>query len=229
MPPPPLPFPYPLRIGTDICRVARIAHILRSRQAARFIRRVLAPEELARARPAVHRVLQAASAGGEARPTPGAARAGGRADEEEEEGLKGSLARREDGADADADADAYARAATFMAGRFAAKEAAFKAHPHLQLGFHDVLILPSSDADALTGEEGALSAGRRASAPVALIRAGRAAGARDQMARVSISHDGEYATATCIGFEAGAGDSGSCWTSGRPKTGWGSWLARIWS
>ncbi|KAK4248130.1 hypothetical protein C7999DRAFT_13923 [Corynascus novoguineensis] len=60
--PPPLPFPYPLRIGTDICRVARIAHILRSRQGARFIRRVLAPEELACARPAIHQVLKAAGA-----------------------------------------------------------------------------------------------------------------------------------------------------------------------
>lgn len=61
--PPPIPFPYPLHIGTDICRVARIAHILRSKQAARFIRRVLAPEELARAKPALRQVLEQAAAG----------------------------------------------------------------------------------------------------------------------------------------------------------------------
>ena len=62
--PPPIPFPYPLRIGTDICRVARIAHILRSKQASRFIRRVLAPEELVRAKPAIHQVLEAAAQAG---------------------------------------------------------------------------------------------------------------------------------------------------------------------
>jgi hypothetical protein len=55
--PPPLPFPSPLHIGTDICRVARIARILRSRQCARFIQRVLAPEELARAKPVIRNVL----------------------------------------------------------------------------------------------------------------------------------------------------------------------------
>ncbi|KAL2153814.1 hypothetical protein VTH82DRAFT_4970 [Thermothelomyces myriococcoides] len=121
MPPPPLlPFPYPLRIGTDICRVARIAHILRSRQGARFIRRVLAPEELARARPAVHHVLRAAAAeaaqeaSGRSEGVLGAGQAGGSKGikEREEEWAKGPLAaRREDGA------DVYAHAATFMAGR----------------------------------------------------------------------------------------------------------------
>jgi phosphopantetheinyl transferase (holo-ACP synthase) len=96
--------------------------------------------------------------------------------------------------------------------RFAAKEAAFKAHPHLHLGFHDVVILPSSDANQLTGE--AALTGLTSSAPVALIR-GDGEGARDQMAKVSISHDGEYATAMCIGFEASGGghDQG-------PRRGW---------
>jgi holo-[acyl-carrier protein] synthase len=61
MPPrPPLAFPYPLHVGTDICCVARIARILRSSQGPRFVRRVLTPEELARARPAVHDVLRRA-------------------------------------------------------------------------------------------------------------------------------------------------------------------------
>lgn len=70
------------------------------------------------------------------------------------------------------------------------------------MGFHDILILASSDARELTGEI-ALN-GLASSAPVALIR-GDGEGARDQMAKVSISHDGEYATATCIGFEASGG------------------------
>lgn len=43
--PPPLPFPYPLRIGTDICRIGRIERILRSVRGPRFVQRLLSPEE----------------------------------------------------------------------------------------------------------------------------------------------------------------------------------------
>ncbi len=63
---PPLPllaFPCPLHVGTDICRIARIARILRSTQGPRFVRRVLTPEELARAKPVVHQVLRRAATG----------------------------------------------------------------------------------------------------------------------------------------------------------------------
>ena len=52
----------------------------------------------------------------------------------------------------------------------------------------------------MTGEKALTGLG--SAAPVALIRAGNGEGARDQMAKVSISHDGEYATAVCLGFEA---------------------------
>jgi phosphopantetheinyl transferase (holo-ACP synthase) len=140
------------------------------------------------------------------------------------------------------EAAVFGRAATFIAGRwvsrwerlvnvhgmlmgefcrFAAKEAAFKAHPHLHLGFHDIVILPSSDADELTGEK-ALT-GLPSSAPVALIR-GEGEGARDQMAKVSISHDGEYATAMCIGFEASGGGHDR-----RLRKGWFTNFFKIWS
>ena len=59
--PPPLPFPLPLHVGTDICRISRIAHLLRSPHCRRFVRRVLSPEELARAKPVVHEAMRAAS------------------------------------------------------------------------------------------------------------------------------------------------------------------------
>jgi hypothetical protein len=62
--PPPLPFPYPIYIGTDICSVRRIARILRGDYCVPFIRRVLAPEELELARhtkPIIHLVLELAS------------------------------------------------------------------------------------------------------------------------------------------------------------------------
>jgi holo-[acyl-carrier protein] synthase len=71
--------------------------------------------------------------------------------------------------------------------RFAAKEAVIKAHVHRQLTFHDVVI----ERRATEGET--LGSGP----PVARIRA-RRAGDEDVSALVSISHDGEYATAVCV-------------------------------
>ena len=38
-------FPFPLNIGTDICRISRIYTILQGPRARRFAERVLAPEE----------------------------------------------------------------------------------------------------------------------------------------------------------------------------------------
>lgn len=56
----PRPFPLPLSIGTDICQISRIYSILAGSRGARFVSRVLAPEELAAARlvrPAVAALL----------------------------------------------------------------------------------------------------------------------------------------------------------------------------
>lgn len=88
--------------------------------------------------------------------------------------------------------------------RFAVKEAVIKAHPHLKLTFHDIVIqkkLITSDG-ATTLESGA---------PIAIINAGEG---RSQEAKVSISHDGEFATAVCIGFEAPAQATGKARPSG---------------
>ncbi|SPQ25257.1 60bd37af-2f45-4256-9954-3de067f1fd9b [Thermothielavioides terrestris] len=176
MPPPlpPLPFPYPLRIGTDICRIGRIQRILQSARGPRFIQRVLAPEELAHTRPAVRAVLDAAAA-----------------------------AARSNSSNGNSNSSVGTRTqASTVEWRWAAKEAAFKAHAHLRLGFHDVLILTPSETEAEIVKPEA--AWPRAPAPVAVIKPGD--GRRDQMAMVSISHDGQYATAVCIGFDAGQDD-----------------------
>lgn len=45
------PFPLPLNIGTDICRISRIYGILNGPRAARFVDRILAPEEQVRNEP----------------------------------------------------------------------------------------------------------------------------------------------------------------------------------
>ena len=72
--------------------------------------------------------------------------------------------------------------------RFAAKEAAFKAHPTHHLGFHDIVIRS-------VGAE---------SGPIAAIIKGKEV---DFTSLVSISHDGGFAVGVCLGCapgEAGA-------------------------
>jgi holo-[acyl-carrier protein] synthase len=63
--------------------------------------------------------------------------------------------------------------------RFAAKEAVIKASED-RLTFHDILILK-----------------KKSGAPFAIIKAGNGR-SQDREALLSISHDGEYATAVCI-------------------------------
>jgi holo-[acyl-carrier protein] synthase len=240
-PKPPFLFPFPIHIGTDICRIPRIARLLRPdppERCIRFVRRILDPVEVASAPLALKKIL-------------GFASAARRVEEESAERLASSRTPEADGADNDGVGECLAstaqegeekdageedtalwRAATFMAGRyaelcmsfhlrtpiltkppsrFAAKEAAFKAHPHLHLGFHDVLILPMGDAQKLLSGEDTTTkvmsvfSSRTPRAPVAIIRTTDLAadGERStQVARISISHDGDYATAVCMGFEA---------------------------
>lgn len=75
-------------------------------------------------------------------------------------------------------------------GRFAAKEAAIKAHSHRKLTFHDVII------ERRAGREQRLGSGP----PVARIKADKDGG-EDVSALVSISHDGDYATAVVVAHD----------------------------
>ncbi|AEO70770.1 uncharacterized protein THITE_163683 [Thermothielavioides terrestris NRRL 8126] len=217
MPPPlpPLPFPYPLRIGTDICRIGRIQRILQSARGPRFIQRVLAPEELAHTRPAVRAVLDAAAAAARSNSSNGNSNSsvGTRTQASTVEWrslVQGQVEEtREDMGDVERMVSGDREVGKWEVGEGerggegeAGEEAAFKAHAHLRLGFHDVLILTPSETEAEIVKPEA--AWPRAPAPVAVIKPGD--GRRDQMAMVSISHDGQYATAVCIGFDAGQDD-----------------------
>ncbi|CAH0033628.1 unnamed protein product [Clonostachys rhizophaga] len=82
------------------------------------------------------------------------------------------------------------KTAAFIAGRFAAKEAAIKAHSHRRLTFHDIII------ERRGRDEERLGSGP----PVARIR-GEPGDGCDSSAMISISHDGDYATAVCIGHD----------------------------
>lgn len=72
--------------------------------------------------------------------------------------------------------------------RFAAKEAAIKAHSDRRLTFHDVII----EKREVEGER--LGSGP----PIARIRGKGEDEEEDESALVSISHDGDYATAVCV-------------------------------
>ncbi|KAI1383123.1 uncharacterized protein F4822DRAFT_93374 [Hypoxylon trugodes] len=83
-----------------------------------------------------------------------------------------------------------ANAAEFIAGRFAAKEAVIKAYNQRKIYFEDITItyealLPGSRLNIMDK-----------SPPVAIIDGG--AIHKTQYARLSISHDGDYAIATCL-------------------------------
>ncbi|KAM4056675.1 4'-phosphopantetheinyl transferase superfamily protein [Hirsutella rhossiliensis] len=164
-------FPLALSVGTDICHIARIHAILRGPRRGRFVRRILAPEELAAADDRL----------------PGLTAEGGLV-----------------AGDGDGDGDGGAvrktglwKMAVFVAGRFAAKEAAIKAHAqqHRRLGWHDIVI-----ERRRCSSNGSSSSGP----PVARIKAGEGEGEdEDESALVSISHDGDYATAVCIAYSGG--------------------------
>ncbi|KAF1813302.1 hypothetical protein P152DRAFT_313674 [Eremomyces bilateralis CBS 781.70] len=171
------PFPLPIRIGTDICHIPRIAYLLtphsspsslRSHRLTRFVTRLLHPIEAAhfwnRYRRAVEEV-----------PDPG-----------------------------DRDAGARAWTSRFLAGRWAAKEAAIKAlgyrPPH---AFHQIVLY-----SAPTAADGTSVAPRLIVLDeVNFTRKGNAGwedrkdalgGMEGQEGLVSISHDGEYATAVVV-------------------------------
>ncbi|KAK2135080.1 hypothetical protein NOF04DRAFT_1202814 [Fusarium oxysporum II5] len=167
------PFPFPLNIGTDICQISRIYHILSGPRALRFVNRVLAPEELAKKDARLNVLYQAA-----ARKAPSR-----RATSEASK----SLQPHEYITSKDPE---LWKCAAFIAGRFAVKEATIKAHPHRHLTFHDIMV----ERRLVKGE--VLGSGP----PIARIRGGEGE-AEDTSAMVSISHDGDYATAVCLGSE----------------------------
>jgi holo-[acyl-carrier protein] synthase len=78
-----------------------------------------------------------------------------------------------------------------MPGRFAAKEAAIKAHHSRRLTFQDISILSTSNPNLDTGSK----------APVAVVVPSNGNYEDGQEIRVSISHDGDYATAVCMAFD----------------------------
>ncbi|KAK4448154.1 hypothetical protein QBC34DRAFT_408324 [Podospora aff. communis PSN243] len=95
-----------------------------------------------------------------------------------------------------------------IAGRFAVKEAVMKAHPHRRLTFHDILVFNDKSPVPLgSAGNGVVSdrMERLGSGPPRVYVKGDKEGQPYQEVRVSISHDGDYATAVCMGVEVPPG------------------------
>ncbi|KAK7956126.1 holo-acyl-carrier-protein synthase [Apiospora aurea] len=180
-----------LGLGNDICHIPRIYRILTSCHAHRFIARVLTAEERSEPRPqALLRCIGS-------RPS--------RSDQSDAPWATGASDNR---------IPNVWKAAVFMAGRFAAKEAAIKAHSSRRLTFEDIRIVRTrpaarplkgaddeKDREEETGhDDGTNDAALSSGPPVAVIK-GYPPGQPDTTAMLSISHDGDYAAAVCLSVQ----------------------------
>ncbi|KAI0478108.1 hypothetical protein F4859DRAFT_47461 [Xylaria cf. heliscus] len=186
----------PFFVGNDICRIARVRRILQGRLGPQFVRRILRTEEIQRSTTAsILRCILDRNA-----------------QSSQDAQL---IQKRIAGAPASTrDAPSFTRAVEFMAGRFAAKEAVIKAHPHRRLTFQSIAIFqmnspegsvldPSGQRQEPTMDRkeppDASDRSSQSGPLVALIKAEERA-QRDTYVSVSISHDTEYATAVCLGI-----------------------------
>lgn len=183
MPPPLRPFPIPsLSIGTDIAHIPRIAKLVASqRTLPRFLRKLFTSRE----ERAFHLRFPL----------------GSRLNSDSESGSSegGEQQRREDAA------------ARYLAGRWAAKEAIVKACSWRRLMFDEIQILKDEGGKRVYGvildrpevrravreEDWGRKEGETAS------KALTEEGVEDedisgQVVKISISHDGDYATAVCL-------------------------------
>jgi holo-[acyl-carrier protein] synthase len=172
----PLPFPLALNIGTDIVHLPRITHLLqRNNYLTRFTRRILSDSEQADFQKRFKDTLQLHTG----------RHASSRHPTPTHPIVTPDMTR-------------------WLAGRFAAKEAARKAAPGgaASLGWKDVVVRVPEDAHAEgdgegDGEIGVLAQEGTSRRPE-IVFLGDGAGRPDRLGRLSISHDGEYVVATVL-------------------------------
>jgi holo-[acyl-carrier protein] synthase len=152
----PLPFPFPLNIGTDIVHIPRITRLLaRPNYLGRFTRRILCTTEQSDFNTRFSDSLKARTASHQQTPP-----------------VPADITR-------------------WLAGRFAAKEAARKAAPEgaASIGWKDVMVRIQEDGGAF-----GVGVSRRPE----IVYLPREDGVEGRVARLSISHDGEYVVATVL-------------------------------
>ncbi|KAJ0422602.1 hypothetical protein BJY00DRAFT_279831 [Aspergillus carlsbadensis] len=177
---PPLPFPLALNIGTDIVHLPRITRLI-SRPGgylSRFTRRILTESEQTdfRARFALPQPQYLPSPPSLGLHTGRNAKQGGK-----EVRITPDMAR-------------------YLAGRFAAKEAARKAARGgaSALGWKDVVIRVSRGQEALGGQGGDVNKGEGAEGRPEIVFLDGDGDGSGRLGRLSISHDGEYVIAVVM-------------------------------
>ncbi|KAI0110125.1 hypothetical protein F4814DRAFT_425879 [Daldinia grandis] len=173
-------FPFSFGVGTDICQISRIYKIIAQQKGSNFIHRVLTKDEINSVRGASH-ILEPIYS---------------RQRLPESELFPNGNAEEE--------IPAIATAARFMAGRWAAKEAVIKSCSAHRVTFHDIMIIyenqlaePPKEQDISRADSQETRPLRQTGRPVAVIKGH---GTGDMYGRISISHDGDYAVATCVTF-----------------------------
>ncbi|KAI2781848.1 hypothetical protein F4815DRAFT_464475 [Daldinia loculata] len=173
-------FPFSFGVGTDICQISRIYKIIAQKKGSNFIHRVLTKDEINSVRGASH-VLEPIYS---RRHLP-----------ESDLFPNGNI---------EEEIPAVATAARFMAGRWAAKEAVIKSCSAHRVSFHDIIITYEHQLDESSKEQDIspldsqeIRSLRQTGPPVAVIKGH---GTGDMYGRISISHDGDYAVATCVTF-----------------------------
>ncbi|KAI1214137.1 uncharacterized protein F4807DRAFT_455779 [Annulohypoxylon truncatum] len=202
-----------LSVGNDICQISRILTILTSDAGPKFVRRVLTEDELNVERGKAILSAMASRRGVLTNPLKYSRQYDkGR----EEVRVSRSMMRKME------------KAAQYVAGRWAAKEAVRKAYTVRRINFQDVevkyepqifeeagaaeLLSQEEDVDVDVEEEeeskpgndkwqSSLVLGNKPmytnwGPPIAIIRGGGVY--EDEYARISISHDGDYAMASCV-------------------------------
>ncbi|KAI0966888.1 hypothetical protein F4678DRAFT_465969 [Xylaria arbuscula] len=194
----------PFTIGNDICRIARVRLILKGNLGPRFIHRVLKAEEIKN--PTTANILRCIL------------------DHDAEKSKHAQSTASPAFKKVILDTPSFTRAVEFMAGRFAAKEAVIKAYPQDHLTFQRIAVVrarfdesPRSENSILSqyenqiitkkespAEDGKAEESQPTDETVAppprgplmakiTMRIGQ-----PMYASVSISHDGDYATAVCV-------------------------------
>lgn len=174
----PIPFPFALHIGTDIVHLPRISALLtrRGNYLTRFTRRILCDQEQ---RDFHHRFKESLSL------------------QQQSQNTSYTPARS---------SFITADMTRWLAGRFAAKEAARKAAPNgaASIGWKDVMVrvqeVPGSDSnkDSDTGVAQSHLVDGFSRKPEIVYLGTAEDGSDSRVGKLSISHDGEYVVATVL-------------------------------
>jgi holo-[acyl-carrier protein] synthase len=178
-----IPFPYALNIGTDIVHLPRITRLLTSRPnyLSRFTQRILSEAEQRDFHRRFKGITQISPSQNTSETAPNF-----------------TIASISASARSPPITPEITR---WLAGRFAAKEAARKASPAgaASIGWKDVIVRVEEDERKSTASTGGVVGGHTAADGTSrrpeIIYVG---GGEERVARLSISHDGDYVVATVL-------------------------------